>query len=79
MKSIKVNFGTKNATIEFDESVISAQEVTRALGDTPHMMGRDMQYGGSLVLKVAGLKDDATGKKGAIARVAGASRVFGLV
>ncbi|MBI3461954.1 MAG: cation transporter [Planctomycetes bacterium] len=77
VKSIKVNFGTKNATVEFDEAVISAQEVARAFSDTPHMMGRDMQYGGSLVLSVAGLKDDATGKKAkdALSKVEGVSKV----
>jgi copper chaperone CopZ len=77
VKSIKVNFGTKNATIEFDEAVISAQEIARALADTPHMMGGNMQYGGSLTLSVAGLKDDATGKKAkdALGKVEGVSKV----
>jgi copper chaperone CopZ len=72
-----VDFKTKNATVEFDEAVISSQEVARALADTPHMMGGNMQYGGSLVLGVAGLKDDATGKKAkdALAKVEGVSKV----
>jgi copper chaperone CopZ len=77
VKSIKVNFGTKNAAIEFDEGVISAQEIARALADTPHMMGGNMQYGSSLALSVAGLKDDATGKKAkdALGKVEGVSKV----
>lgn len=72
-----MNFGTKNATIEFDEAVISAQEIARALADTPHMMGGNMQYGGSLTLSVAELNDDATGKKAkdALAKVEGVSKV----
>lgn len=63
VESIMVDFKTKKATIEFDESVISAGEVASALSDTPHMMGSDMKYAGTLVLRVAGLKDDAVGKK----------------
>ena len=77
MKSIKVDFKTKNATVEFDETVISAQEVARAFADTPHMMGRNMQYSAALVLSVAGLKDAATGQKAkdAFVKVEGVSKV----
>ena len=50
-----MNFKGKYATVAFDESVISAQEVARAISDTPHMMGRSMQYGGALLLSVAGV------------------------
>jgi copper chaperone CopZ len=60
---IKVDFAGKFATIEFEENIISAQEVTRALATTPHMMGKSMQYGGILVLHIAGVNDEATGKK----------------
>jgi copper chaperone CopZ len=77
VKSIKVDFKTKNATVEFDESVISSQEIARAFGDTRHMMGGNMQYGAALVLSVSGLKDEATGKKAkdALAKVEGVSKV----
>ncbi len=77
MKSIKVDFRGKSATTEFDESVISAQEVARAMSGTPHMMGRDMQYGGILLLSVAGVNDEATGKKAtaALSKVEGVAKV----
>ena len=72
-----MDFKNKNASVEFDESVISAQEVARALSDTPHMMGANMHYGGSLLLKVAGVKDDDTAKKAkeALAKVEGVTKV----
>jgi copper chaperone CopZ len=77
MKSIKVNFKGKYAKAEFDESVISAQEVARAMAVTPHMMGKDMQYGGILLLSVAGVNDEATGKKvtTALSKVEGVAKV----
>lgn len=44
---------------------------------TPHMMGKDMQYGGILLLSVAGVKDEATGMKAkaALTKVAGVAKV----
>ncbi len=47
------------------------------MSSTSHMMGRDMQYGGALVLKVAGLKDDDTAKKAkdALGKVEGVAKV----
>ncbi|MCI0457681.1 MAG: hypothetical protein L0Z62_11985 [Gemmataceae bacterium] len=77
MKSIKVDFKGKYATTEFDENAISAQEVARAMFVTPHMMGKDMQYGGMLLLSVAGVKDQATGKKAtaALNKVEGVAKV----
>jgi copper chaperone CopZ len=63
--------------IEFQEDVISAQQVARAMSATPHMMGRDMQYGGLLVLSVAGVNDKATGTKAtaALSNVEGVAKV----
>ena len=77
MKSIKVDFKGKYATIEFEEKAISAQAVARAMSVTPHMMGRDMQYGGMLLLSVAGVKDEAAGMKAkaALSKVEGVARV----
>src|SRR5450631_2341961 len=37
--SINVDWTSKNAQIEFDESVLPAQKVARLIADTPHMMG----------------------------------------
>ena len=72
-----MDFKGKTAVAEFDESVISAQEIARAMSATPHMMSRDMQYGGVLVLSVAGAKDAATGKKAisALHKVPGVANV----
>jgi copper chaperone CopZ len=72
-----VDFKGEHARIEFDEHVISAQEVARAMSITPHMMGRNMQYGGTLVLDVPGVKDEATAKKAkaALGKVEGVEKV----
>lgn len=72
-----MDFNGKYATTEFDESVISAQEVGRAMAVTPHMMGRNMRYGGMLLLSIAGFKDEATGKKAtaALSKVEGVAKV----
>lgn len=58
-----MNFAAKSATVTFDENVISAQELSRAMSGSPHMMGASMQYGGYLLLKVEGVKKSTTGKK----------------
>jgi copper chaperone CopZ len=55
-----VNFPTKWALVEFDEGVISAQELSRAMFQAPHMMGKDMKYGGFLLLGLHDAKDKAT-------------------
>lgn len=60
IKSTSVNFPNKLATVEFDESVISAQEVSRAAFQSPHMMGKDMKYGAFLMLSVPGANKDKT-------------------
>jgi len=72
-----VDFKGKYATIEFQEDVISAQQLARAMSATPHMMGRDMQYGGLLVLSVPGVNDRAAGMKAtaALTKVEGVAKV----
>jgi len=72
-----VDFQGKYATIAFEENVISAQAVARAMSVTPHMMGGGMQYGGLLILSVPGLKDEAAGKQAqaALGKVEGVARV----
>lgn len=77
VKSVSVDWRTKNAKIEFDEVILPAQVLAQKIAETPHMMGRDMQYAGWLSLKVPSVKDDATGKvvKEALANVEGISRV----
>lgn len=77
IRSIQVDWKAKDAQIEFDEAVLPAQRVAKLIADTPHMMGRNMQYGGWLLLKVADIKDEATAKpvKEALSKVEGVKRV----
>lgn len=76
IKSTAVNFPTKWATVEFDESVISAQEVSRAMFQAPHAMGANMKYGGYLMLSVPDAKDKATQTKAttALGKVEGVAK-----
>jgi copper chaperone CopZ len=46
VRSAKVDWNTKNAKIEFDETIISAQQLSESIARTPHMMGGNMQYAG---------------------------------
>ena len=62
IESIKVDWKSKDAVIEFDESILPAQKVAQLIAETPHMMGRNMHYGGLLLLKVADIKDERTAK-----------------
>ena len=77
VKSVSVDWRTKNAKIEFDEAVLPAQALAQKIAGTPHMMGGGMRYGGWLALKVPSVKDDASGKavKEALANVEGISQV----
>jgi copper chaperone CopZ len=75
--SIKVDYSGKQATVLFDERIISAQEVARAVSSTPHMMGSTMHYNGHLVLSVPGVKDEVTATKAttALSKVSGVANV----
>ena len=79
VKSAKVNWNSKNAHIEFDEQVVSAQRLSSIIAGTPHMMGGEMKYGGWLALKVSSLKaDDAPAwnrLKETLGKVPGVKRV----
>ncbi len=77
IRSIKVDWKSKNARIEFDENLLPAQKVAQLIAATPHMMGDDMHYGGWLALKVPSLKDDATAKqvKDVLRKVKGVKQV----
>ena len=63
VKSASVNWNTKNAKIEFDESLLPAQALASAIDSTPHMMGAGMRYGGWLALKVPSISDEASGQR----------------
>ncbi len=57
IRGVKVDWKTKNARIEFDESILPAQKVARLIADTPHMMGKNMHYDGWLALKVSEIEN----------------------
>jgi copper ion binding protein len=63
VKMVKVDWATKSAKVEFDERVLSAQQIANAVTATPHMMGGGMHYGSWLALSVPGIKDEASAKK----------------
>jgi len=63
VKAVSVNWGTKNAKVEFDENVLPAQALAAAIDSTPHMMGAGMRYGGWLALEVPSITDEASGQK----------------
>ena len=77
VKSVAVNWNTKNAKIEFDESVLPAQALAAAIDTTPHMMGAGMRYGAWLALKVPSVTDEASGQKAkdALSKVEGVKTV----
>jgi copper chaperone CopZ len=52
VKSVKVDWTTKNAKVEFDEQQIATQQLAGRISATPHMMGGNMKYAGWLALKV---------------------------
>lgn len=78
IKSISVNFANKLATVVFDESTISSQEVSRAMFAAPHAMGPSMKYGAFLVLSVPEARDKAAGAKAtaALQKVDGVAKAF---
>jgi len=80
IKSISVSFPAKLATVDFDESVISAQEVTRAMFQAPHAMGANMKYRAFLLLSVPDANTDATRAKAttALAKVEGSPRLHSI-
>ena len=63
MKSVRVDWRTKNAKLEFDESQVAAQTISQLIQSTPHMMGGELQYGGWLALKVPALADEETASR----------------
>ena len=77
VKSVTVDWRTHNAKIEFDESQLPAQSLSRLISATPHMMGGGMQYGGWLALKAEGVKDQKTAEtaKSALMKVPGVVKV----
>jgi copper chaperone CopZ len=62
IRSIKVDWKTKLAHVDFNEEVLPAQRVAQLLAATPHMMGGDMHYAGWLAIKLPEAKDPAEAK-----------------
>ena len=77
VKAVSVDWRTKNARIEFDEAALPAQVLANRIVSTPHMMGRGMQYGAWLALRVEGIKDPqmAESVKAALLKVPGVANV----
>lgn len=77
VKSVKVDWKTKNAKVEFDEQQIGAQQIAGRIAATPHMMRGNMRYGGWLALKVPDIaaEGNADKAKEALSKVAGVSKV----
>ena len=77
VRSVKVDWSTKDAKIEFDESTLPAARVAQLIAATPHMMGPTMHYDGWLALKASSLKDVAmaTAAKESLGKVPGVKKV----
>ncbi|MGD9714961.1 MAG: cation transporter [Thermomicrobiales bacterium] len=79
VKSVKVDWNSKNARVEFDEQVIPAEQLSQRIAETPHMMGGNLQYSGWLALKVSDPKekDDAAWEriKETLSKVPGVKQV----
>lgn len=77
VKSVKVDWKTKNAKVEFDEQQIGAQQIAGRIATTPHMMGSNMHYSGWLALKVPDLAVEGNAEKAkeALMKVTGVSKV----
>ncbi len=77
IKAIKVDWKTKAAHVEFDETLVPAQSVAALIAATPHMMGRNLHYAGWLALKVPSLKDQAQGQliQETLSKLSGVKRV----
>jgi P-type Cu+ transporter len=77
IKSAKVDWASRSAQVEFDESTISAQQISQTVRHTSHMMGAGMSYGSWLALSVPDVKDDASAEtvKKALKPIAGVSSV----
>ena len=76
MKSAQVNFQSKQAVVQFDESVVAASKIAQQMAATPHMMGGNMKYSGALLLKSDRLRsrNDATAVQNALSNVQGVSK-----
>jgi len=78
VRTIKVDWKTKSARIEFDEKALTAQQLARLIAATPQMMGGNMHYAGWLALKAPEIKDEASAKRAqeVLKKVEGVNRVI---
>jgi Cd2+/Zn2+-exporting ATPase len=63
VRSVKVDWASKNARVEFDEKDVTAQQLAAQIASTPHMMGAGMRYAGWLALKTPGIDAAGAGDK----------------
>ncbi|MEX2140684.1 MAG: heavy metal-associated domain-containing protein [Pirellulales bacterium] len=77
VRSVKVDWKTKSAQVEFDEMVLPAQTLAQRIASTSHMMGGSMRYGGWLALKVPAANDQAIANeaKATLGKLAGVKQV----
>lgn len=77
IRSVKVDWATKSARVQFDEKALSAQQLADLVAKTPHMMGGGMKYSGALALSVPELRDQETAKTAtaALEKVSGVAKV----
>ena len=77
IQSVKVDWKSKSARVTFDENIVPAQKVAELIATTPHMMGADMQYTGSLALSVPSVKDEKQAQlaEQSLSKVPGVSKI----
>lgn len=78
VQSVKVDWSTKDARIEFDEQQVSVQQIAKRISSTAHMMGGKMQYAGWLALKVPEITAEGNAEKvkSALTKIEGVSTVI---
>ncbi len=63
VRSVKVDWTSKNARVEFDQKEVTPQQLAAQIAATPHMMGGNMRYAGWLALKTPGVDGAGVGDK----------------
>lgn len=63
IRSVRVDFQSKRAKVEFEEGSAPAQKIAQAIAKTPHMMGSSMHYSGKLLLKAPKANDEKAAKQ----------------
>ena len=77
VRTVRVDWRTKNAKVDFDESQVTAKRISEVIASTPHMMGGSLRYSGWLALRVEGVQEprQAAAAKEALEGIKGVSKV----